>query len=70
LLALLAFNLGVEIGQLGFVLLVLALFGSHRVLALRLPATSSTGRKPWQLSEILKPDDRACCPARVRAPRP
>jgi hypothetical protein len=35
--ALLAFNVGVEIGQLGFVLLVLALLRAHRVLALDMP---------------------------------
>lgn len=35
--ALLSFNVGVEIGQLGFVLLVLALIGAHRRLGLVLP---------------------------------
>ncbi len=35
--ALLAFNLGVEIGQMGFVLLVLALFRPHGTLDLHLP---------------------------------
>ena len=36
--ALLSFNVGVEIGQLAFVLLVLALFWAHRTLAAELPA--------------------------------
>lgn len=36
--ALLAFNVGVEIGQLAFVLLVLALFWAHRRLGATLPA--------------------------------
>ncbi len=35
--ALLSFNVGVEIGQLGFVLLVLALIGAHRRLRATLP---------------------------------
>ena len=35
--ALLSFNVGVEIGQLGFVLLILALFWAHRTLQAMLP---------------------------------
>jgi hypothetical protein len=38
--ALLFFNVGVEIGQVGFVLLVLALFASHKTLKARFPKWS------------------------------
>jgi hypothetical protein len=37
LVALLAFNVGVEVGQIGFVLLILALAWSFRVLEVRWP---------------------------------
>ena len=36
-LALVSFNVGVELGQLGFIVLVLALEGSFRVLEIRWP---------------------------------
>lgn len=39
-LALLFFNIGVEIGQVGFVFLILALQWSHRILAVQLPRWS------------------------------
>lgn len=59
--ALLSFNLGVEIGQLAFVFLVLALAWSHRLLDAELPRWAGTGAVYamgsiaglWTLSRVL-----------------